>query len=58
MSPSCTCGQIGPNAVASRDGIAIWMGETGVSSYGGSVTKVVCDVHSEVYGNINKFSAF
>jgi hypothetical protein len=38
------CGVVGPEAVASTEGFAMWMGDTNFWRYDGSVTEIYCEV--------------
>lgn len=48
------CGLAAPNAVAVFDTVAVWMGRDSFFTYDGFVRPLPCDVHDEVFGNMNK----
>ena len=47
------CGIIGPSAIATFNGNAIWMGRYGFHFFDGSISKLPCDVQDYVFNDIN-----
>ena len=47
------CGPIGPNAVATKDGRAYWMGKNGFFVYDGYVRQIPCEVFDVIFKDIN-----
>lgn len=52
------CGLIGPLAIAADDNGAVWMSNNGFFQYNGSVQRLTCDVHNDVFTNINYEQAY
>lgn len=52
-----SCGIIGPNAVATFDGRAMWMGERSFFVYQGYVEPLRCEVADYVFNDINRVQA-
>tara|TARA_R100001163_G_scaffold64436_1_gene58673 strand:- start:847 stop:2337 length:1491 start_codon:yes stop_codon:yes gene_type:complete len=47
------CGLVGPNAIATAEGFAVWMGKDDFHVYDGTVRSLPCDVRDFVFGDIN-----
>lgn len=51
------CGALGPLSIVARDNGAMWMGANAFYMFNGSVTRVPCDVHSDVFGDLNTYQS-
>ena len=49
------CGLIGPNAAVDINSVVYWASKNSFFKYDGTILKLDCPVHDEVFGAINKF---
>lgn len=51
-------GLVAPHAIIETDGIVAWMGEDGFHVYDGVIRPMPCDVHDDIFQNINRRQIF
>jgi len=53
-----SCGLAGPAAIVSYDGVAYWMSDSQFFMYNGTVQRLDCDLHADVFEDINRKENF
>lgn len=51
-------GLVAPHAIVEADGVAAWMGEDGFYTYDAVIRPMPCDVHDDIFKNINRRQIF